>query len=198
MTITDSQPFLIQHPGFVAGGLSVRSSDTEEADPGLSRINRQWHQFYRQGVPIDLGANAENGRVVGVYSNYENGAHGHYTMLAGVQLRRGVVAPDHYDTVKVSAGEYIVFRAPGFGTRAVIACWSAIWDFFSRGEHELTGRYGRAFTADFELYGDPEYVYIYISVKRKLGVRLPSVEFPLTFDSGTKAPHPPPPLESPN
>jgi len=173
VTIIDSQPFLVQHPGFIASGLEVRASNAEEADPAQARINRQWHQFYRQAIPLDLAANAENGRVVGIYSHYENGAHGHYTVLAGVQLRRDTVAPPEYATVKVSAGEYIVFRMPGFGSSAVIACWSAIWNFFSRGEHELVGRYERAFTSDFELYGDPEYVSIYVSVKRKLGVRLP-------------------------
>jgi predicted transcriptional regulator YdeE len=172
VTITDFQPFLVQHPGFVASGLAVRTSHIEEADPARSRINRQWHQFYRQGAALDLHANAENGRVVGVYCYYENGGQGYYTVLAGVQLRRDVATPEHYETVKVSAGEYMVFKVPGFGSRAILACWSSIWDFFSRGEHELTGRYERAFTADFELYGDPDYVSIYISVKRKLGVRL--------------------------
>ncbi|MCE2985090.1 MAG: GyrI-like domain-containing protein [Burkholderiales bacterium] len=173
MTIVYTQPLLVQHPGFMASGIEVRTSNAEESDPAQARINRQWHQFYRQGIPLDLSANAENGRVVGIYSHYENGAHGHYTVLAGVQLRRGVASPPEYVTIKVSAGEYIVFKAPGFGSRAVITCWSAIWDFFSRGEHELAGRYERAFTADFEVYGDPEYVSIYVSVKRKLGVRLP-------------------------
>ncbi len=175
MTITDSEPFLVQHPGFVASGLAVRTSNTEEADPTLARINRQWHQFYRQGAPLDLSANAENGRVVGVYSYYENGARGHYTVLAGVQLRRSTAPLANYETIRVSAGEYLVFKAPGFGSRAVVACWSSIWDFFSRAEHELAGRYDRAFTADFELYGDPEAIFIYVSVKRKLGVRLPPV-----------------------
>ncbi len=172
MTITHSQPFLVQHPGFIASGLTVRTSNAEEADPAQSRINHQWHQFYHQGVALDLSANAENGRVVGVYTCYENGAHGHYTVLAGVQLRRGAVSPAHYDTVKVSEGEYIVFKTAGFGTRAVMGCWYSIWDFFSHCEHDLTERYARAFTADFELYGDPEQVSIYVSVKRKLGVRL--------------------------
>lgn len=173
VTTSLPQPVLVQHPGFVASGLMVRTTNAEEVDPRQARIGRVWQQFYRDGVAIELSANAENGRVVGVYTQYENGSKGHYTLLAGVQLRRGGPVPAGYEAVKVSTGEYIVFKAPGYGSKLMSACWAAIWDFFSRGEHELAGRYERAFTADFELYGDPDGVSIYVSVKRKLGVRLP-------------------------
>lgn len=163
-------PFLVQYPGFVACGVSARTNNANEIDVQTALIRRLWQQFYRDGVAIDLKANAENGRIVAVYTHYDNGSRGDYTMLAGAQLRRSSAPVPGYDTLTVSAGEYIVFKAPGFGGELVAALWIRIMNFFSRAEHELAGRYERAYTADFEVYGDPSHVAIYVAVKRRLGV----------------------------
>lgn len=170
-----SSPFLIQHPGFIASGVLVRTSHTDELNPRCARIAKLWQQIYRDALPMRLNANAENGRVVGIYADYDNLSHGHVVFMAGVQLRRGAVPSPAYETASVSAGEYIVFQTGVWGAQAVAVAWEGIRDFFHQREHELTWHYERAFTADFEVYGDPSGVAIHVAVKRKLGARSPVV-----------------------
>lgn len=163
-------PQLVTHPGLLAHGITARTSNEVELDAKRAQLPRIWHRFYDEGWPASLSANANNGRIVGVYTNYESGVRGAYTVTAGVEILRPDCTPNVVHAVKVSPGEYLCFSAYGTGPHAMITAWTEVWDFFNKNEHVLARSYERAFTADFERYGDSEYVSIYVAVKRKLGV----------------------------
>ncbi len=164
------QPELVSYSGFTACGLSLQTSDAIEGQPATARVPLLWHRFYAEALPARLAANAANGRVVCVYSSFENGSTGAYTVTAGVQLIRDHACPVGLARAAVSSGEYMRFTSYGTGPMAIARTWEYIREFFAHAEHTLAGRYERAFTADFERYGDPDTVSIYIAVKRKLGV----------------------------
>lgn len=166
------KPELFTHSGFAACGISTQTTNALEAQPASARIPRLWQRFYAEALPARLGANAANGRVVGVYSSYENGSVAGYIVTAGVQLVRDPACPTGFETVVVSAGEYLRFTAYGTGPDAVAKAWAHVHDFFSHAEHPLAGKYERAYTADYLRYGDPETVSLFIAVKRKLGVHV--------------------------
>lgn len=163
-------PELVTHQGFLAYGLTARTSNEIELEPRTARIPLIWRQFYEDAVPARLSANALNGPVVGVYSNYENGVRGQYSVTAAVQIQKRDMAANGLDQVSVSSGEYVRFQAYGMGPEAVQSAWAEVWDFFKQEQHALARNYERAFTADFERYGDPEAMSIFVAVKRKLGV----------------------------
>ncbi len=170
-------PELVTYPGFSAYGISARTTMENELEPGRARSPALWARFYDEALPARLSANAANGRVVGVFSSYENGARGNVTITAGVQMLRVQPQPAGLDAVRVSPGEYLRFTGYGSGPPAVAMLWRSINEFFSLLRHPLTGSFERAFTADFERYGEPDAVHVFIAVKRKLGVH-PSVARP--------------------
>jgi predicted transcriptional regulator YdeE len=129
-----------------------------------------WQRFYDQALPARLGANHPNGRVVGVYSAYESGPKGQYTVTAGVQMRTLAGAGNGFDVVTVSPGEYLRFSTYGQGPQTVAGLWADINEFFVRVEHPLAGAFDRAYTADFERYGEHDEISVFVAVKRKLGV----------------------------
>jgi predicted transcriptional regulator YdeE len=163
-------PELVSYPGFIAYGISARTAHDAEIVAARARGPAVWSRFYDEALPARLSANAANGRVVGVYSSYENGGKGQYTLTAGVQMLRQQPRPPGLDAVTVSPGEYLRFTGYGNGPQSVGALWGSIAEFFSRLEHPLTGGFERAFTADFERYGEPDAVHVFVAVKRKLGV----------------------------
>ncbi|CAN5396804.1 hypothetical protein BH09PSE6_BH09PSE6_23740 [soil metagenome] len=163
-------PELVSYPGFIAYGISARTAMEAEVDSGRARGPAVWSRFYDEALPARLSANAANGRVVGVYSSYENGARGKCTITAGVQMLRNQPRPAGLDAVTVSPGEYLRFTGYGTGPQTVASVWSGVHDFFALLEHPLSGSFERAFTADFERYGEPDAVHIFVAVKRKLGV----------------------------
>lgn len=166
------EPELVALPGFTACGISTPTSAAIESEPAMARLPRLWQRFYAEAMPARLAANASNGRVVCVYSGYEAGGSAGYRVTIGVQLVRGRACPTGAEQVAVSPGEYLRFTAYGHGPEAAARAWHEIGDFFKHAEHALAGRYERAYTADFERYGDPESVSILVAVKRKLGVHL--------------------------
>ena len=56
-------------------------------------------------------------------------------------------------------GQYLVFNCSGPLPGAVIEGWRAVWAFFERPD-----ALRRAYTADFEVYFEPERVEIWIAV----------------------------------
>jgi predicted transcriptional regulator YdeE len=163
-------PELVTYPGFSAYGISARTTMESELEPVRARSPAVWSRFYDEALPARLSANAANGRVVGVFSSYENGARGNFTMTAGVQMLREQPRPAGLDEVRVSPGEYLRFTGYGSGPPAVATLWRTINEFFAVLEHPLTAGFERAFTADFERYGEPDAVHVFVAVKRKLGV----------------------------
>ena len=84
----------------------------------------------------------------------------HFAMgaaLAGVAL-------DDDDAVDLTlpAGKYLKFSQQGDMPQAVVACWQAVWAYFSAEDCPHT----RSFTTDYEHYISADQVDIYIAVNQ--------------------------------
>ena len=148
--MTSLPPTLKYIEGFTVTGIKTRTQNSDEFDEKSAKLPNLWQQFYSS----DLAANAT---IFGVYSDYESDANGLYTVTAGVTFDK---EPSKFDTVKVQAGNYLVFQGFGPMPRTVIETWGEIWEYLAR-----ENQYQRNFISDFEAYHGAEEVTIFIGIK---------------------------------
>lgn len=152
-------------PAFYLSGISVRTTNADEAGPN-GRIQELWGQFFQANL-------AEKKSVVhphltyGLYTDYESDATGPYTLLIGHETESASEeGGNSFTTALVPESDYLVFTtAKGRMEEVVPAAWGEIWKYFEDAPEQ------RSYTGDFELYdassGDPSEleVQIYIAVK---------------------------------
>lgn len=141
-----------QHMGLEAKTLAGFSARTSNHDPEMGKIIGEIWQRLFQAVP-----DAAAGETYGVYSDYENGTEGRYTVTAAVPASEGRALPPGAGVLNLPAGSYAVFSAPG-GPEAAAALWQEIW----------AAPLNRAFTYDFERYSagpDGPQLQIYIALR---------------------------------
>jgi predicted transcriptional regulator YdeE len=128
---------------FCVAGVSVRTSNADEADPARAKLPALWQRFTEDPVIGSLG-----GPPVGVYTEYESDAAGMYTTLAGVRVVSAAGVPPGLRVLTVPAGEYLVFHSEGLVPECVFRGWQAVWDYFTENP-----KVRRTFRTDAELYG---------------------------------------------
>jgi predicted transcriptional regulator YdeE len=134
---------------FIVVGLQVRTQNSDEFNEKTAKIPNLWQQFYASGL-------AANTPIFGVYSNYDSDASGYYTVTVGVASEH---VQAQWSSVKIQAGNYLVFHGIGLMPATVIETWKRIWEFF-----ETNTQYQRNFVSDFEVYDGAEQVAIYIGL----------------------------------
>lgn len=143
-------PILKRVEHFRVTGLGTRTKNCDEFNEQTAKLPNLWQQF----SSTDLASHAN---IFGVYSDYESDAHGLYTVTVGIASD----APqDAFNSVKIQAGNYLVFQGTGPMPSTVIATWKRIWDYF-----ETENEYRRNFISDFEAYNGSNEVAIYIGIK---------------------------------
>lgn len=141
---------IIKHiESFIVTGLSTRTQNCDEFNQETAKIPTLWHQFYTS----DLAANTS---IFSVYSNYDSGVNGHYTVTVGSASDD---ARDQFSSTIIQAGNYLVFQNKGPMPDIVIELWKQIWSYF-----ETHSEYQRNFISDFEAYSGSDQVTIYIGV----------------------------------
>ena len=151
------QPKTIELHPFSVSGISVRTINSDEAQPSKAKLPKLWGQFYSQDLTEKMPYKVDGSLVYGVYSEYESDASGHYTTTAGVQVSK---APIGFDSIEIHGGQYLVFEAKGPIPQILFDTWASIWSFFERSKDVR-----RCFTTDFEKYLGPNEVAIHIAVK---------------------------------
>ncbi len=137
-------------------GLKIRTSN---ADPRMGeKIGITWQRFYGDGIEAAL-AGRKNDKCVGLYSDYENGAAGHYDVMVGCEVAAGVSQPEQVETKTIAAGNYAKFIVHGDVQQAVGDFWMKLWGL----------ALDRRFDCDFEEYQPGEdianaEIHIYISL----------------------------------
>lgn len=133
-------------------GVSARTSNQ---DPRMGEIiGGLWQKLFTlPPLPGRIGGNT-----YGVYSSYDNGTAGAYTVTAGVEVE-AVSDCSAQTLLRIPAGDYAMFSAPG-GPEAAAGLWREIW----------SAPLDRAFTCDFEEYlagpdGTPAEIRIYIALR---------------------------------
>lgn len=137
-------------------GLMARTSNS--APDMNSVIGNLWGQFYQSGI-YNAIPNKKNGKVLGIYTDYENNEKGEYSIITACEVEEDKNIPDGASVRKLSAGTYAKFIVKGELHKAVADFWGALWNM------DLP----RAFLCDFEEYqnSDPENseIHMYISLK---------------------------------
>jgi predicted transcriptional regulator YdeE len=146
------QPQLQRHGAFSIAGLTVRTTNREENDPQSARIGKLWTRFFDERA-YERPHRINDMRLYGVYSAYESDAHGAFDITTGVAVSDGPA------TVRIEAGDYLVFSGQGEMPQMVLAVWQSIWQYF-----EQHPEIRRTYRSDFEAYSGPDQVAIHIGV----------------------------------
>lgn len=72
------QPTMKQVESFTVTGFSVRTQNRDEFNEKTAKLPSLWQQFYTSEL-------VTNANIFGVYSNYDSGANGLYTVTVGVK-----------------------------------------------------------------------------------------------------------------
>lgn len=143
-------PILNYIEGFTVMGLSIKTRNADEFNENTAKLPSLWQQFYSSTL-------AANANIFEVYSNYESDANGLYTVTVGVTDNNECA---EFGSVKIQAGNYLVFQGEGPMPSTVVETWKQIWSYF-----EEKGEYQRSFISDFEAYSGSDKVAIYIGIK---------------------------------
>jgi len=123
-------------------GIDCRTSNAIEAGP--QDISKLWEKFYNEDV-ISRIPNKISNEVIALYCEYESDYSGAYSVVIGCPVSSIDRIPEEMVAKIIPGGSYAIFRAIGEHPKALIETWFNIWKQASL---------DRAYTSDFELYGD--------------------------------------------
>lgn len=136
-------------------GLSARTNNENEMNPATGKIGRLVETF-DQNVSVNYRA---GDRVYSVYYDYESDASADYSVLVGADKIDSSMV--ELETVKILAGNYLVFSGSGTVPQVVFETWSRVWGYFANEDCPHT----RAYSTDFEFYKSQNDIEIYIAIK---------------------------------
>ncbi|MFF0312111.1 GyrI-like domain-containing protein [Streptosporangium sp. NPDC004379] len=152
---------VVDRPESLVVGRAVRTSNAEEGE-GRGRLAALWA---RVGVPGAFahvpGRVDEN--VYAVYTDYESGHHGAYTVIVGVAVRSAAAMPEGMVAVRVPAVPCLKLEARGQMPETLRDAWQRLWKHTESG-----GTPPRAFTTDLEVHR-PGGVDLYAAVFTSMG-----------------------------
>ena len=160
--LSHQTPFIMNYVSikpFTVVGISVRT--TNENGQAAQDIAALWNRFMGENLAAQI-PNKIDAAVCSVYTDYEGDHTQPYTVLLGCRVSNADTVPDGMMAKHFSGGTYQPFVAKGSLTQGVVyQTWVDIWN----------SDLDRAYTADFEVYGekalDPEAaeVDVYVAVK---------------------------------
>lgn len=143
-------PKIVEKPAFRLIGIETRTSNSAEMDPATGKIPGLWEKFGAESLPGHIPHQTEPGIVYGLYSDFENGADGEYTLTAGCAVTANAKPPGTLIARDVPAATYAVFTSErGPMPDIVVKAWAEIWGMSAEA---MGGE--RAFSGDFEVYDD--------------------------------------------
>lgn len=132
----------LKKEAFYVVGISVRT--TNENGKAMQDIPALWQQFMENSIVENL-TNKVSNEIYAVYTDYDKDHTKPYTMLLGCSVENLNNIPKGMIGKKIEAANYNKFVAKGDLTKgAVINEWMKIWN----------SDIDRAFTSDFEVYGE--------------------------------------------
>jgi predicted transcriptional regulator YdeE len=143
---SDANPRVVQQEGFTVMGISVRTSNAEQATPAAP-IGKQWARLFKEGVLAAI-PNKADANIVAVYSDYASDKDGEYDYLLGASVTKVGSVPAGMTVKKVPAGRYAVFTSErGPVQKVVVEMWQRVW---ATPKSSLGG--DRAYKTDYEVY----------------------------------------------
>lgn len=156
------EPSLITQNEIKLIGLEIRTTNQREADPATAKIPGLWQRFFTEGIEARIPNKANAGVRFGTYTNYESDHTGEYSLIAAAEVSSLADIPEGMTSLVISPAKYLVFPVQGEMPMALVETWGYIWHYFANDSD-----YERTYTADFELYHDPNDVAkvdVYIAV----------------------------------
>jgi predicted transcriptional regulator YdeE len=162
---SDTNPRAVHQEEFTVMGISVRTSNAEQATP-TAPIGKQWERLFKEGVLAAI-PNKADANIVAVYSDYASDKDGEYDYLLGARVTKVENVPEGLTVKNVPAGRYAVFTSErGPVQKVVVAMWQRVW---ATPKSALGG--DRAYKADYEVYDQraqnpaDSVVDLYVSVR---------------------------------
>ncbi|MEE9364128.1 MAG: GyrI-like domain-containing protein [Cellulophaga sp.] len=123
-------------------GISIRT--TNENGQAATDIGALWNKFMSEGL-VDEISNKIDHTIYAVYLDYEGDHTKPYTTLLGCKVKNTDIIPEEMIAKTFEGGNYTKFISKGDVTKGhVYQQWQKIWEM----------NLPRAFTADFEVYGE--------------------------------------------
>lgn len=136
----------IQLPAFRMIGISVRT--TNENNQAAIDIPALWERFFSENM-MELIPGRESTDLYCVYTDYEKDHTRPYTTVLGCKVSDITQVPEGMRAISFPERAYVKFEAKGnLNEGAVIHAWQEIWQ----------SPVPRAFTADFEHYGERAHI----------------------------------------
>ena len=127
---------------FTIVGISVRT--TNQDGQAAQDIAALWNRFLEESLAAHI-PNKVDKSIYSVYTDYAGDHTQPYTVVLGCRVSEGAIAPDGMVAKHVSGGTYQPFVAQeSLSQGAVYQAWVSIWN----------ADLNRAYTADFEVYGE--------------------------------------------
>lgn len=137
-------------------GFAARTNNHSE--DCMSVIGGLWQKFYSEGG-YDAILEKTDGKSLGIYSDYENGAKGDYTVTVACEAAPDAQVPEKMVHMVIPAGKYAKFIVKGNMHEAVGRFWQELWAM------DLD----RTFVCDFEEYQNSDMenaeIHMYIGIK---------------------------------
>jgi len=134
-------------PSFKIIGLAVRT--TNAGNRSERDIGELWGRFMRESIIEKIPDKADDD-VYCLYTDYEDGANGHYTTIIGARVNSLERIPEICIGKTIPSSRYRVYPSRGKLPDTVVNTWKEIWSSDTP----------RKYQADFDLYGekshDPE------------------------------------------
>lgn len=123
-------------------GIAIRTSNNNgEAARDIPEL---WAKFWAENVMAEI-PNRTDDTIYCVYTNYDGDYTKPYTTILGCRVNSIGHVPDELISLSIPAAEYAAFSAKGDLMKGIVFNkWTEIWN----------SDLNRAYTADFEVYGE--------------------------------------------
>lgn len=137
-------------------GICARTSNSDKQMPEI--IGGLWKDFFQKGIYNKI-SNKVNNRTIGLYSDYEDGVNGSYSIMVGCEVDDNNKLLEELVSKIIPSGEYAEFILYSDKKEAIADFWSELWKMPLK----------RRYTSDFEEYfstteGDFSEIHIYIAI----------------------------------
>src|SRR5438045_2374660 len=106
------KPSVKKISAFSVAGISARTCNRDEANPGTAKLPALWGRFFMEEIAAKVPHAAPGAPIYGVYSAYDSDVSGPYTVTAGPRVTAPVGAGE-FAQVDIRPGDYLVFEARG-------------------------------------------------------------------------------------
>lgn len=157
--------YTITKPKLMVTGVSVRTTNAEEAGPD-GRLPKLWESYFNSKLAAMSGIKNPD-YIYALYTDYESDATGAYTTLIGHETADAPAQDGSLFEIKsIPESKYLVFQTQSGPAYEVVAqAWQEIWSYFKESPEV------RTYTGDFELYDTRNYdpantqIEIYIAIE---------------------------------